>query len=277
MTNEPRESYSHGYGVASRGMAARSADRQAAFFLRHLQQGMSLLDCGCGPGTITLGFAEVVAPGEVVGIDIGPSEIERAQTNARERQLLNARFEVANAYEIPFPDASFDAVFAHTLLEHLSDTQKALSEMSRVLKPGGVIGLRDSDWGGMLISPSSPVVQEFFALREKVLQSNGGNSRLARHLGALLRESAFDRVEVSASYEVYGNFGNAETLGEFHNAGLYFAARYAENREFSNRAVELGLADHQSIQDFVKALRSWGEHPDSFFAYANCEAVGWKK
>lgn len=137
MTTEPRERYTHGYGIASRGMATRSGDRQAAFFLRHLQAGMSLLDCGCGPGTITLDLAEAVAPGEVVGVDVGPSEIERAQAKARERQLSNARFEVANAYELPFSDASFDAVFAHTLLEHLIDTQKALGEVSRVLKQGG--------------------------------------------------------------------------------------------------------------------------------------------
>ena len=120
-------------------------------------------------------------------------------------------------------------------------------------------------------------MEEFFALREKVWQSNGGSSRLGRHLGALLRESGFDRVEVSASYNVYGNFGNAEDLGEFHNVGLFFAARYAEHPEFASRAMELGLADHKSMQNFVKSLRSWGEHPDSLFAYSNCEAVGWKK
>ncbi len=152
MANDPRaetnrERYTHGYGVSSQGMATRSASHQAAFYLPYLHAGISLLDCGCGPGTITLGLAEAVAPGEVVSIDIGPSEVERATAFASKQGVANVRFEIANSYQLPFHDSTFDAVFAHTLLEHLAEPDVALAEMHRVLRPGGVIGVRDSDWG----------------------------------------------------------------------------------------------------------------------------------
>ena len=71
-----REQYTMGYGPAATGlMAMRSAQSHAGFFLPHLKPGMKVLDCGCGPGTITLGFAEVVAPGTAVGTDIEESQV----------------------------------------------------------------------------------------------------------------------------------------------------------------------------------------------------------
>jgi ubiquinone/menaquinone biosynthesis C-methylase UbiE len=77
---------------------------------------MALLDCGCGVGSITLGLAAAVAPGEVVGVDLQPAQLERARALAAERGATNVRFEAADVYALPFSDASFDAVFAHTLL-----------------------------------------------------------------------------------------------------------------------------------------------------------------
>jgi ubiquinone/menaquinone biosynthesis C-methylase UbiE len=66
--------------------ASRTAVQQAAFFLPHLRlrPGMSLLGCGCGPGTITTGLAQAVAPGQVVGIDIEPNLVEHASVLSRE-------------------------------------------------------------------------------------------------------------------------------------------------------------------------------------------------
>ena len=91
-----------------------------------------------------------------------------------------------------------------------------------------------------------------------------------------MRQSGFEKVEAIASYEVSGNFDNADPIGEHRNVGE-FMAHYAESSNFSNQVFELGWGDQQAIDNFVKALRAWGEHPDSFFAYSNCEAVGWKE
>ena len=93
-----REQYTMGYGPAATAlMAMRSAQSHASFFLPHLKAGMNVLDCGCGPGTVTLGFAEVVAPGKVVGTDIEESQVALASETASRRNLSNVRFEVATS------------------------------------------------------------------------------------------------------------------------------------------------------------------------------------
>src|SRR4051812_32455800 len=89
---------------AHRMMAERTATRDAGFFIPHLRPGMRLLDCGCGQGTITVGLAELVTPGEVVGVDVDVVQIERARNHAREQGADNVRFEQADAYTLPYPD-----------------------------------------------------------------------------------------------------------------------------------------------------------------------------
>jgi ubiquinone/menaquinone biosynthesis C-methylase UbiE len=91
-------------------LALRTAAKEGAFFLPYLRPGMRLLDLGCGPGSITLGLAEAVAPGEVVGVDLQPSQVAQAQALSAARGVKNVRFEVADVYRLPFPDGSFDAV-----------------------------------------------------------------------------------------------------------------------------------------------------------------------
>jgi ubiquinone/menaquinone biosynthesis C-methylase UbiE len=121
-----QERYVSGYSPATvQYQANRTVARQAAFFLPHLRPGMSLLDCGCGPGTITIGLAQAVAPGQVVGIDIEPSLLERASALGREQEVSNVHFQVANVFELSFSAGSFDAVFAHTLLSHLNQPLRA--------------------------------------------------------------------------------------------------------------------------------------------------------
>jgi ubiquinone/menaquinone biosynthesis C-methylase UbiE len=96
-------------------MAARSADRQAGFILPHLRVGMRLLDCGYGPGSITVDLAAAIAPGQVEGIDIGSTQIAAARARAIERRITNVHFPVADIYTQPFPTGSFDVVFANTV------------------------------------------------------------------------------------------------------------------------------------------------------------------
>ena len=147
-------------------LASRTASRDAGFFVPYLRPGMQLLDVGCGPGSITLGLAELVAPGQIVGIDIQSALIEQARVLAAARGVAaSVRFEVADLYELPFPDESFDAVFANGVLMHLRQPVRALAELRRVLRPGGIAGVRDPDFGASLYAPTTPLLERLFGKR----------------------------------------------------------------------------------------------------------------
>jgi len=101
----------HGNPAFLAEMAKCTAGEEAAFFLPYLLTGMRVLDVGCGPGSITVGLAGVVAPAPLVGIDVDAAQVVRARDLAGEQGGMNALFGVANLYCLPFPNASFDAVF----------------------------------------------------------------------------------------------------------------------------------------------------------------------
>ena len=96
----------------------RTAEVHARFFLPYLRPGMNLVDCGCGTGSITVGLAEAIAPGEVTGIEISASDVDLARERAKQGGHTNLRFEVADVYELPLPDESVDAAFFHAILGH---------------------------------------------------------------------------------------------------------------------------------------------------------------
>jgi ubiquinone/menaquinone biosynthesis C-methylase UbiE len=164
-TGQRAEKYSqHANPPFEQRLALRTAANEGAFFLPFLRPGMRVLDVGCGFGSITLGLAERIAPGEIVGLDFQPSQIAQAQVLAASRGQRNVRFDVADVYQLPFPDASFDAAFANTVLMHLNQPVRALTEMRRVLRPGGIVGIRDCDWGGRIHAPTTPLLDQWYAI-----------------------------------------------------------------------------------------------------------------
>jgi ubiquinone/menaquinone biosynthesis C-methylase UbiE len=92
---QEHDRYIFGYdsGASTHWHVGRTASNQAAFFLPHLQRDIRVLDCGCGPGSITMGLADVVHPGAVVGVDIGAAQIERAKSESMRRGIANVSFE----------------------------------------------------------------------------------------------------------------------------------------------------------------------------------------
>lgn len=132
------------------GWIARGYDRgvQAALretfsalagdLLAELGGARRLLDAGCGPGQFTIAAAERLPGAEVWGIDVAPTMIELARAHARESPAAaRLHFEEADVAALPFPDAHFDAVLSSGSIKHWPDPMAGLSELHRVLAPGG--------------------------------------------------------------------------------------------------------------------------------------------
>ena len=251
-------------------VAVRRAARWVPFFLPHLRPGMRLLDCGCGVGSITLDLAEIVAPGETVGVDMDNGQLELARATATTRGLNNARFEVASVYELPYADASFDAALAHTLLFHLSEPLRALKELRRVLAPGGIVAVADDDYSTWVVTPEDSAMRWAMAeLAPKIIAANGGSPFYSGNLRHLLLEAGFAQTEGFAIA--------AEHYGTLEETRRYAAvvARMMANPDM----VRLVLAQEWATADEIAARRAdvlaWGERPDAFAAVMYCAALGW--
>src|SRR5688572_5407989 len=135
------------------GRTRPMANRKLSFLMPCLRPGMRVLDGGCGSGSITVGLADAVQPGEVVGVDVDAGQLTAARKAASDHGLTNVRFEEASLLSLPFEDDSFDAAYLSSVLEHVTDPAAVLRELCRVVRPGGVIGVRDHQPGAMLATP----------------------------------------------------------------------------------------------------------------------------
>jgi len=261
------EKYLHGYSEEHRAfLASRTATREAAFILPFLKPGMRLLDCGCGMGALTTSLAEWLAPGEVIGIDREPSQVEAARAWAAEKGIQNVQFEVGNIYDIPYPDASFDAVFAFTVLEHVREPIRAMREMRRVLKSGGVAGICDPDYESTLQSPSTPGSQELNRMMRRFSEENA-SPYYARHQRQYLLEAGFVRTEGFA-FAVGG--GDPQMLPL-----MYKVVVKPTVESLRPWILEHNLTDDAHLDELLAEAQAWSERPDAFFALMQCAAVAW--
>jgi SAM-dependent methyltransferase len=239
-----------------------------AFFLPHLERGLRVLDCGCGPGSITLGLAECVAPGDAVGIDTDEAALDAARQLAEASKVSNLRYERADVYALPFSDAVFDRVFVSSLLEHLSNPRRALDEMLRVLKPGGIAGIGATAGSGF-VHPETPEIDHLLAVSERVLRLWGGNPTIGRDLRGLLLEAGFEDVEFTAT-----GIGNGTDLQ------VQRAADTLIDRSLSGRMLqtilEQGWMDEEQIEATKAAIRVWGRQPHAVAVTMYGTAVGRK-
>ena len=181
----------------SRAVFAHRTGAAAAFLAPYLRQGMRLIDCGCGPGSITVDLARAVAPGEAIGIDLRDDALTQGRTLARERGITNLTFYAASVYQLPYADSSFDAAFACAVLQHLATPPAALKELRRVLKPEGVIGIADGSSTITFRYPTNDVLQAYDKLRGLEREYKTGRPYDALALRALLREAGFARTQAS--------------------------------------------------------------------------------
>ena len=288
-TQRPKqpEAYMHAYNGAltEQIIAGRTAEVHGAFFLPYLHAGMTVLDCGCGPGSITLGLAKAAFPGDVTGVDIEEGQVERARAQAAERGLANVTFARCDVQELPYRDDKFDAVFSHAMVEHMPDPLAVLKEMRRVLKPGGVVGVRSIDLAGTLMTPEEARLTKAHDLWIKYRQHCGGDPFMGRRLRALLREAGFANTRGTASSACgVASPGprwtaSSETWG---TAQLTQSMVPVLKDEFTGpkimeTAIRMGWADQAEMNSAALALDDWGTHADAFMAILWCEAVGWKE
>ncbi|WP_194907328.1 class I SAM-dependent methyltransferase [Catenulispora rubra] len=264
-----QNTYTHGHHESVlRSHRSRTAENSAAYLLPRLAAGQSLLDVGCGPGTITADLAERVAPGTVTAVEITAEALSLAQEEIASRGIDNVRFAVADVHALDFPDDTFDVVHAHQVLQHVADPVLALKEMRRVCKPGGVIAARDGDYGGFRWFPEVPALDEWLRLYQALATSNGGHPDAGRRLRSWALEAGFpeDAITTGASSWVYATPAERQ----------WWADLWAERTTKSSTGtqyVEKGLAYVEDLDAVAAGWHSWADKHDGWFNVVHGEIV----
>jgi ubiquinone/menaquinone biosynthesis C-methylase UbiE len=262
--------YSHGHDESVlRSHRWRTAENSAAYLLPHLEPGFRVLDVGCGPGTITVDLAARVVPAEVVGIDTSEEVIEAARQAAEEAGCGNVTFMTGDVAAVDAPDSSFDVVHAHQLLQHLPDPIAALTEMRRVLRPGGLVAVRDSDYASFCWAPTDPRLDRWLQLYHRITEHNGAQADAGRWLPAWVRAAGFADLAVSSSTWTFADAPDRSWWGRVW-------ADRVRRSDYRTQAIEYGLSDEVELEEIASAFDTWSAAPDGLFIVLHVEVLARK-
>lgn len=181
-------------GFLSRQAARTAPLRRHLYRKAGLRNRRAVLDAGCGTGEITAEIAGLT-PGKVTGLDCDGEMVRLAAGRHPGIDFLKA-----DCASLPFGDGEFDLVTCHFLIMWLPDQVRALTEMARVLAPGGVaLACAEPDYGGLVEYPEHP---EFTEAVEEALAGKGADLRAGRKLGALFRAAGLG-VQTGVSATVW--------------------------------------------------------------------------
>jgi SAM-dependent methyltransferase len=184
--------------------------------------------------------------GHVYGVDAAENALEIARRRCTD--LENVNFQLGDALELRFDDAYFDAVMSSQVFEYLDDVAGAISEMFRVLKPGGRVAIHDSEWGALLWNSSDPDrMARFIAIWDDHL----ADPHLPRSLGRKLTDAGFKNVRAEPVVHVETSYAP----GSVSAVLMKFVVGYV---------VSQGVSQNEA-DEWVEDLRALSASGDYFF------------
>jgi ubiquinone/menaquinone biosynthesis C-methylase UbiE len=177
---------------------------------------------------------------------------------------------VGSAFELPFEDNSFDVVFSHTTMSHL-DHRRALPEAVRVLKPGGMLAVRDFINDGWFLHPMTPTLRGAQELmwRARAEVEKGSNRNLGKEFRGLFFELGLVDIEATASCLHFGTPTRIRPYGEAWTS--FFSAS-----RFVDEVLSAGFADRERLSEMSKAFAAWANDPTAFAMMPMGECTGYK-
>lgn len=271
--------------------AIRTVDTDAAFVLAHIKPTDCILDIGCGPGTITTGFARYAARGSVVGIDISDGVLQlaarthaagaaAASSSSADAAFGTVSFAQADVLAgLPFDDGRFDVVFTSQLFPHLTEEMalRALREMRRVLRPGGLLATRDAT--ELRWYPARLGLDEVMGRR--MLRGLDAEEWPGGEMPARLRAVGFAVDADGSGPAVAGSkmqMGLGTTVHFGPEARGCFASgllgRLEEGDEYRKSWTGAGITESE-IEETAAALRLWAATEDAWYMSVHTEILAW--
>ncbi|KZZ93594.1 Methyltransferase type 11 [Ascosphaera apis ARSEF 7405] len=244
----------------------RTIANSAAYVLPVLRPDMKILDVGCGPGSITIDFAQRCPQGHVIGVEYIEDPLPGARAGAEAAGLKNIEFQVGDVHDLPFPDDTFDLVHVHQVLQHVDDPVHALKEMRRVCKPGGIVAARESD--ALSWYPDSEGIALWAATDKKMRADKGGDPHCGRKIHVFAKQAGFelDKIKRSAGSWCFS------TREEREYWGGSMGAR-AQSSGFAETAVKDGYLTKEQVTKIVDGWREFVEDENAWFGLMNGEIL----
>ncbi|HZQ84416.1 MAG TPA: class I SAM-dependent methyltransferase [Acidimicrobiales bacterium] len=262
-----RDVYTHGHSDAVlRSHRQRTAANSAAYLVPSLSAGMRLLDVGCGPGTLTVDLARLVAPGEVVGVDVSADVVDEAGAFAAGTAVGAVRFIAGDFRSVGLESHSFDVVHAHQVLQHLRDPIGALRAMRDLAKPGGVVAARDSVYSSFAWYPEEPRLDRWLEIYLAVTAANGADADAGTRLLSWAKEAGFTDAAASSSTWTWAT----------PDERAWWCELWAERTVgpgLGGQAVEYGIATADELADIADGWRQWAGHDDGVFVVVHGEIL----
>jgi ubiquinone/menaquinone biosynthesis C-methylase UbiE len=271
-----RHGYTMGHSEATtKTHEARTVQTDASFVIPHIKAHHHILDVGCGPGTITVGFVPLAAEGKVVGVDYSHEVIERAISLSKSTGAgQKVTFVQGNLLDgLAFEDESFDIVFASQVFGHLQPREnavQALVECRRVLKPNGILAVRDAAF--MSWYPYTAELDRIFT--KNLWKSIGGEHFGGFTMRAWLRDAGFDveneaKVKIGGGSDVYANRVQCQWRCDS------LVGRLAKGQKFRESWLKAGISEEE-CDEAVRLLKKWAESDDAFYGILQTEVLAEK-
>ena len=201
-------------------------------------------------------------------MDYAPGPIAEAEALVASTKATNVTFQTADIFSLPFPDASFDVTHAHQVLQHISEPVRALKELKRVTKTGGIVACRETDVKTFIWYPELPALSRWSYITENVARRNDCEPNAGRRLKAWAREAGFkgEGIKCSAGTWCFSS----------HEERAYWGGSMAKRLEESHlgvSAVEEGIATKEEVQETVKALRDWIDNENGWFGLLHGQMI----
>ena len=259
--------YTHGHHESVlRSHRWRTAENSAAYLLPHMKSGATLLDIGCGPGTITADLAGLVAPGRVTALEVTDAALDLARAELARRGIESVDFAVGDVHALDFADDSFDIVHAHQVLQHVGDPVTALREMRRVTKPDGIVAVRDGDYAAFAWFPELPELDEWLDLYERVARRNGGEPDAGRRLLSWAHAAGFTDVTATASTWCFANPDDRAWWGSM------WADRVLAS-DMARTALAMQAATQENLERIAAGWKTWAADEDGWILIPHAELI----
>lgn len=233
MAQQEHNTYLPGYAEVGHH-EWRTAENSTPYLLPTLQHlssnnpNLTLLDVGAGSGTITASLAKYIPPtGRITAVDLSPEIIARASEHAQtipgaaEKITFQAPVSVYSLTDT-FGENAFDVVHAHQVLCHLDSPVEALKEMLRVVKPGGVVAVREIDMRTWSMYPDTEVMRRWIRVQFASHEAAGGSNMAGPSLVAWAMKAGAKRGEIEASMGtwLYSTEEERRVWGEFSSSSV---------------------------------------------------------